>query len=116
MGKALKRSTIFLIRFESRCFSPGFFTTCNRFAHRCICLHVFHPNIIHDPKVTGAKSIRHRLGNERFGFHETEEPLPAAASDMSDHILDDVGELGCPERQAPNPVVGHHVDEIAATK
>src|SRR5215467_11804613 len=55
-------------------------------------------------------------GNSVLAAPLADEPLPllSASSDMGDHILDDVGELGRPEWQAPNPVVRHHVGEIAA--
>src|ERR1700726_1446087 len=61
---ALPFST-FLARFCS-----WFVRSRNRFTHRRVGLHVFHPVIIHDTEMTGAKRFRHGHRHLSFRFDD----------------------------------------------
>src|SRR5437773_3011106 len=53
---------------ESGSVCPGLVSAGDRFAHGGISLDIFHSDVIHNPEVSRAKSICHRLWDERFSL------------------------------------------------
>ena len=68
-GEAEKDERVVHRRASLGVFGRRLFRGADRLAHRGVGLHVFHPHVIHDAEIAGAERVRHRLRDERFGFH-----------------------------------------------
>ena len=65
------RFTNYELRFtshQSRSLRPRLVRSRDRFPHRRVGLHIFHPVIIHDTEMTRAERFGHCLRHERFGL------------------------------------------------